>query len=298
MNPNDQMMQQMFKVQIAMMAHVILSAYNVSIGEEGRPPFNQLSVADQDAVIKEVEFHLANPDAPVGAAHESWVAQSVADGWRLGPAVDPVGKFSPYIRPFDSLSKTDQIKEHLFRAVVKSVTYTQNEAPAYHQRMQLLGAAVSRRFPDITDATEATALWNALTEEERQAEVDKLVAERDAIQAKNAARMDRIKRTMTYFTMDQDAWLALTEDERLAKLDEYGEITGEGPWLSPEEKVQAEAQKAAMERIVNGPEGNPVAMMSALADEVAAQSANDEPQSIGDVVAMDAVPAGDSNAPL
>ena len=293
MNPNDQMMQQMFKVQIAMMAHVILSAYNVSIGEEGRPPFNQLSVADQDAVIKEVEFHLANPDAPVGAAHESWVAQSVADGWRLGPAVDPVGKFSPYIRPFDSLSKTDQIKEHLFRAVVKSVTYTQNEAPAYHQRMQLLGAAVKRRFPDISDATEATALWNTLTEEERQAEVDKLVAERDAIQAKNAARMERIKRCMEHFNMSHEVWNDMTEEQRLRTLDEHGEITGEGPWLSPEEKAQAEAQKVAMARIANGQA--PAQDAPVVSNE---SPVNDEPQSIGDVVAMDAVPAGDSNAPL
>lgn len=253
MNPQDQMMQQMFKVQIAMLAHGVINGYRESAGLELFPQFDELDVGAQNEVIENVEFWLANPTAPASASHEVWLARNIEQGWRLGETLDEQAKTSPYIRPFDSLPKETRTMEYLFHAAVRAVTYTQDAAPAYKRRIDMINYAAQQKFPD-DGPEEAGQKWNALPEDERMAILNDLQAQSDAARADMEKRRDWIDQTLKRFEMTPAAWMELTEEERVAKLDEHGAATGLGNWYTDEQKAQIAAQQAAIEAMIDNAE--------------------------------------------
>jgi hypothetical protein len=52
--------------------------------------------------------------------HESWVRQKLADGWVYGPVKDEGIKTHPCLVPYSELPEEQRIKDHMFRAIVKS----------------------------------------------------------------------------------------------------------------------------------------------------------------------------------
>lgn len=68
-----------------------------------------------------VMFTRDNPDAPPSANHESWHAQKLAEGWRWGLVKDPEAKTHPCMVPFDQLPPEQQAKDHLFKAIARSL---------------------------------------------------------------------------------------------------------------------------------------------------------------------------------
>ena len=144
MNGQNGMMQHMFRVQIAMLAHGVVAGYRKVMGMEPMPPFSDLGAAEQDELLENVDFWLANPSAPIAASHEAWLARGISEGWRLGEALDNLAKLSPFIRPFDTLPKDMVVMEHLFRAAVDSVTRAGNELPEYRRRIERINAAITR----------------------------------------------------------------------------------------------------------------------------------------------------------
>lgn len=278
MNLQETMMRQMFKVQIAMLGHVVVNGYREATGLGKLPDFSDLSAADQESLLKNVEFWLNNPTSPIAASHESWLATKIEEGWRLGETLDEQAKLSPFIRPFDSLPKDTRIMEELFRSAVRAVTYTQSAAPAYKRRMDLINFAIWQKFPDEPVET-AGAKWNALPEDERMAVLADLQAKQDAEEALMRKRRERIEGTIKHFGLTPADWDGLTEDERIAKLDEHGALTGQGDFFSEQEKAQIAAQNAAMKEVAEGrdfPSEREVAEQAApSADGMVA--ANDEP---------------------
>lgn len=52
--------------------------------------------------------------------HESWARQKLADGWVYGPFKDEGIKTHPCLVPYSELPEEQRIKDHMFRAIVKS----------------------------------------------------------------------------------------------------------------------------------------------------------------------------------
>ncbi len=55
------------------------------------------------------------------AAHESWCASKVADGWTLGDVKDADAKTHPCLVPYDELPDDQRAKDHLFVAIVRAL---------------------------------------------------------------------------------------------------------------------------------------------------------------------------------
>lgn len=272
MNGQDSMMQHMFRVQIAMLAHGVVNGYRKAAGLDPMPAFADLGAAEQDELLGNVDFWLANPSAPIAASHESWLARGIADGWRLGETLDQQAKLSPFIRPFDTLPKDVVMMEHLFRAAVDSVTSAQKDLPEYKRRIDRINAAIVREYGHIEDVLERARLWNMLPEERRTEILDKMRDEEDAMRARFERRRRMIEATMAHFALSAAEWVALDDDVRLAKLDEYGAISGDGNFLSEEERAQREKElaeeAAARAALVAMTERNEPVLEAAAADVV------------------------------
>ena len=272
MNGQDSMMQHMFRVQIAMLAHGVVNGYRKAAGLDPMPAFADLGAAEQDELLGNVDFWLANPSAPIAASHESWLARGIADGWRLSETLDQQAKLSPFIRPFDTLPKDVVMMEHLFRAAVDSVTSAQKDLPEYKRRIDRINAAIAREYGHIEDVLERARLWNLLPEERRTEILNKMREEEDAMRARFERRRRMIEGAMAHFQLTSPQWVDLDDDVRLAKLDEYGAISGDGNFLSEEERAQREKElaeeAAARAALVAMTERNEPVLEAAAADVV------------------------------
>lgn len=110
-------MQRLFILQIAMLAHGVMNAYNEAVGELVYPPWEDLPDAQVQVLINTVDFWLAAHDAPVSAAHDQWLAAALERGERLAD--------NPNIRPFETLPLHARVREALVRGVVRATTRTQ-----------------------------------------------------------------------------------------------------------------------------------------------------------------------------
>jgi len=107
--------------QVAKVAHEINKAYCISIGDESQLSWEDAPEWQRESAIDGVLFHINNPDAGPDASHNNWMNEKIQNGWKYGEVKDPENKFHPCIVPFEMLSKEQQSKDYLFRAVVHSL---------------------------------------------------------------------------------------------------------------------------------------------------------------------------------
>jgi hypothetical protein len=55
-------------------------------------------------------------------SHQGWCEFKTAHGWTLGPVKDEVAKTHPLLVPYDQLPPSQQLKDHLFVAIVKALS--------------------------------------------------------------------------------------------------------------------------------------------------------------------------------
>lgn len=106
---------------IARVAHDVNKAYCEAIGD-----FSQKAWADapewaRESAINGVKFHRENPNASPSASHDIWLKEKEDTGWKFGAKKDAEKKEHPCFLPYDQLPKEQQIKDHLFKAVVASL---------------------------------------------------------------------------------------------------------------------------------------------------------------------------------
>ncbi|MFI8608512.1 RyR domain-containing protein [Pseudomonas sp. NPDC077649] len=106
---------------IARVAHAINAAYCLSLGDASVPTWEEAGEQHQKSLVAGVEMHLANPDSTPEQAHESWLAQKLADGWVYGEVKDTEKKVHPCCLPYDQLPADQKSKDYLFRAVVHAL---------------------------------------------------------------------------------------------------------------------------------------------------------------------------------
>jgi len=106
---------------IARICHEANAEYCRSIGDDSQVSWDSAKPWQREAAIKGVGFHLANPDAPASASHDTWMSGLVADGWVYGDVKDATAKTHPCIVPFEELPVEQQAKDCLFRGIVHSL---------------------------------------------------------------------------------------------------------------------------------------------------------------------------------
>lgn len=107
--------------QIAQVAHELNKAYCEAWGDFTQPSWADAPDWQKSSAINGVNFHLANPDAPASASHESWYKEKEAAGWKYGPVKNPETKEHPCFVPFAELPVEQQAKDFIFRQTVHSL---------------------------------------------------------------------------------------------------------------------------------------------------------------------------------
>lgn len=87
-------------------------------GDESQPTWDDTPAWQKNSAVNGVKFHLLDHDAPASASHENWLKEKVEAGWVFGPTKDPEKKEHPCCVPFDELPADQQLKDHLFKAIV------------------------------------------------------------------------------------------------------------------------------------------------------------------------------------
>lgn len=103
---------------LAHVAHETNRAYCRSIGDDSQPGWDDAPEWQRESAIKGIEGALAG-NTPE-QQHQSWMDQKVADGWVYGPVKDPEAKTHPCLVPYAELPAEQQVKDHLYMAVVKA----------------------------------------------------------------------------------------------------------------------------------------------------------------------------------
>ena len=106
--------------QIARVCHEVNRAYCESIGDMSQGPWEDAPEWQRVSARMGVDLHRMGEFGPE-ASHMSWMAQKLADGWKWGPAKDPVAKEHPCLVEFKDLPVSQQAKDFIFRAVVHSL---------------------------------------------------------------------------------------------------------------------------------------------------------------------------------
>lgn len=106
--------------QIARVCHAANREYCASIGDDSQKAWPEAEQWQRDSAIKGVRYALANQDAPAAAQHDAWLRDKEADGWKYGPVKDADKKEHPCFVSYSELPQEQRIKDHLFKAVVRS----------------------------------------------------------------------------------------------------------------------------------------------------------------------------------
>jgi hypothetical protein len=104
---------------IAAICHSVNKAYCEALGDFSHPHWDDAPDWQREGARAGVQFILDNPDAGPTAQHDTWMALKIADGWTYGPTKDTEAKTHPCLVPFDQLPKEQQVKDFLFRGVVR-----------------------------------------------------------------------------------------------------------------------------------------------------------------------------------
>lgn len=75
----------------------------------------------KESAVNGVRFHLANPDATPEQSHENWMKEKIQDGWVYGERKNATAKTHPCLRPYNELPEDQQMKDHMFRAIVHTL---------------------------------------------------------------------------------------------------------------------------------------------------------------------------------
>lgn len=109
-----------FLDRIARVCHEVNRAYCAALGDQSQPAWEDAPEWQRVSARIGVDLHLSGDFGPA-ASHISWLNQKLEEGWKYGPVKDPEKKEHPCIVPFSELSREQQAKDFLFRAVVHAL---------------------------------------------------------------------------------------------------------------------------------------------------------------------------------
>ena len=108
---------------IARVCHEVNRAYCEAIGDNSQPSWEDAPEWQRISARVGVDLHSSGDVGPE-ASHISWMKQKIDEGWVYGPTKDAEAKTHPCIVAFDRLSREQQAKDYIFRAVVHALRKT------------------------------------------------------------------------------------------------------------------------------------------------------------------------------
>jgi hypothetical protein len=108
-------------VDIARTCHEANRALCASMGDHSQQPWDEAPQWQQDSAIIGVQVVVKNPAVTPEQLHQSWLDQKAADGWRYGEVKDADAKTHPCFVPYAQLPQTQQAKDAIFGAIVRSL---------------------------------------------------------------------------------------------------------------------------------------------------------------------------------
>lgn len=105
---------------IARICHEVNKAFCESIGDMSQPTWDAAPQWQKDSAMTGVLGIISGEIKTPADSHNSWMKQKEADGWVYGEVKDPEAKTHPCMVPYEALPATQQTKDHLFGAVVRS----------------------------------------------------------------------------------------------------------------------------------------------------------------------------------
>lgn len=104
---------------VARIVHEANRAYCAVHNDTTQPNWDDASEWMIVSAIAGVNQVLNDPLMTPEKLHEEWCALKVKDGWVYGDAKDGEKKTHPCLVPYAELPKMQQMKDHLFRAIVE-----------------------------------------------------------------------------------------------------------------------------------------------------------------------------------
>lgn len=108
--------------EIASIAHEANRALNWVLGDSDVGPWEELDPEMQHSVMHGVRVVQESDDHGPEELHRQWIMVREAQGWVYGDVLDRDGKVHPNLVPFDQLPREQQMKDRLFRSVVRSLS--------------------------------------------------------------------------------------------------------------------------------------------------------------------------------
>jgi len=108
-------------VKIARVCHEANRAWCEAHYDYRQKSWSEAEQWQRDSAVEGVKFALANPRSTDNAQHEAWMNDKIADGWTYGETKNSEKKTHPCLVPFVDLPVFQQLKDKLFRGIVRSL---------------------------------------------------------------------------------------------------------------------------------------------------------------------------------
>lgn len=108
-------------IDIARVCHEANRALQIIQGDPNPSMGWMLAEAWQrESAVESVKAAIEGKDAE--QLHQAWVDVKVADGWVHGDVKDATAKTHPCLVPYDELDSGQKLKDHVFSAIVTTMT--------------------------------------------------------------------------------------------------------------------------------------------------------------------------------
>ncbi len=105
---------------VARTCHEVNRAYCAALGDMSHVSWEDSPEWVRESARMGVDLHLMGDFGPE-ATHAAWTRQKYDAGWTYGPVKDPALKIHPCLVPFEDLPREQQAKDHIFRAVARTM---------------------------------------------------------------------------------------------------------------------------------------------------------------------------------
>jgi hypothetical protein len=90
-------------------------------GDDSQPAWDDAPEWQRSSALAGVAMIRANPSSTPEQSHESWLEEKRRTGWTYGPVKDTVKKEHPCFVPYEQLPANQQVKDHLFGSIVRTL---------------------------------------------------------------------------------------------------------------------------------------------------------------------------------
>jgi len=112
----------MREIDIARVCHEVNRAYCESLGDTSQVAWDEAPDWQKTSLMNGVVAKIQNPDMTPEESHQSWYDEKEQAGWRYGVMKNAETKEHPCMVQYDHMPTDLRSKDHLFGAIVTSLS--------------------------------------------------------------------------------------------------------------------------------------------------------------------------------